>query len=258
MKKEEGRYREEIKIIDYRGQRIWGVAYIPNLNRNTYPLVICSHALGCDYTSCMEYADLFVSHGLAAYCFDFRGGGGNKSDGSITDMSLITEASDIAAVIDAALKWDFVDPDRIILMGESQGGAASAITASRREENVNGLILCYPGFLIHDAVHKRFRSLNEVPASYTLGWHRVGRIYAEDVWNYDIYEEIGRYTKAVLLLHGDRDGIVPITYARQAAKVYSDVEFDIIRGGGHGFYGNAFDDAADCILRYLQRIGATE
>ena len=46
----------------------------------------------------------------------------------------------------------------------------------------------------------------------------------------------------------------------KATNVLSDFvkEFDIIRGGSHGFYSNAFDDAADCILRYLQRIGATE
>ena len=82
-------YGEETITVDYNGQTIWGVAFIPELDREKYPLVICSHGLGGSYTSCMEYAELLASHGLATYCFDFRGGGGTHSDGKTTEMSLI-------------------------------------------------------------------------------------------------------------------------------------------------------------------------
>ena len=83
-------YREETITVDYNGQTIWGVAFIPELNREKYPLVICSHGLGGSYTSCMEYAELLASHSLATYSFDFRGGGGTRSDGKTTEMSLIS------------------------------------------------------------------------------------------------------------------------------------------------------------------------
>ena len=69
------------------------------------------------------------------------------------------------------------------------------------------------------------------------------------------YSEIGNYAKLVLLMHGDRDGIVPISYAEHAAEVYPDVDYYVIRGGGHGFYGNALDDAFLHILEYLQKTG---
>ena len=101
-------YREETITADYNGQTIWGVAYIPETDDEKYPLVICSHGLGGDYTSCLEYAELMASHGLAAYCFDFRGGGGSRSDGKMTEMSLITEATDVGTVLQAAKGWDFV------------------------------------------------------------------------------------------------------------------------------------------------------
>ncbi len=247
-------YREETITVDYNGQTIWGVAFIPELDREKYPLVICSHGLGGSYTSCMEYAELLASHGLATYCFDFRGGGGNRSDGKTTEMSLITEATDIQTVIAAAKQWDFVDPDRIILLGESQGGAASAIAAARSTDDVNGLILCYPALLVHDAVHEQFDSLDEVPDTYYFNWITAGRPYAADVWDYDVYSEIGNYTKPVLLMHGDRDGIVPISYAEHAAEVYPNVDYYVIRGGGHGFYGNALEDAFSHILIYFQNI----
>ena len=251
-------YREEIITVDYNGQNIWGIAYIPEKALDKYPLVICSHGLGGSYTSCMEYAELLASHGLATYCFDFRGGGGTRSDGSTTEMSLITEATDIQTIISAAKEWEFADPEKIILLGESQGGAASAIAAARSVDDVNGLILCYPALLVHDAVHEQFDSLDEVPDSYYFNWITAGRSYAEDVWDYDVYSEIGNYTKPVLLMHGDRDGIVPISYAERAAEVYPDVEYDVIKNGGHGFYGSTFDEAAGHILSYLQNIEAVE
>ena len=245
-------YREEIITVDYNGQKIWGVAYIPETDDEKYPLVICSHGLGNDYTSCLEYADLMVSHGLAAYCFDFRGGGGLHSDGKMTEMSLITEATDVGTVIQAAKEWDFVDPDKIILLGESQGGAASAIAAARNKYDVNGLILCYPAFLVHDAVHEEFDFLDEVPDSFFFKWLTLGRTYAADVW--DFYSEIGEYEKPVLLMHGDRDRIVSISYAEKASKIYSDVKYVVIKGGGHGFYGHTLNDAYVHILNYLHRI----
>ena len=182
----ENDYREETITVDYNGQTIWGIAFIPELDQDTFPLVICSHGLGGNYRSCMEYAELLASHGLATYCFDFRGGGGTRSDGKMTEMSLITEATDIQTIIAAAKTWSFVDPDRIILLGESQGGAASAIAAARSNEDVNGLILCYPALLVHDAVHEYFDTLDEVPDSYFFEWLTVGRPYAEDVWDYDV------------------------------------------------------------------------
>lgn len=247
-------YGEETITVDYNGQTIWGVAFIPELDREKYPLVICSHGLGGSYTSCMEYAELMASHSLATYCFDFRGGGGTHSDGKTTEMSLITEATDIQTIIAAAKQWDFVDPDKIILLGESQGGAASAIAAARSTDDVNGLILCYPALLVHDAVHEQFDSLDEVPDTYYFNLITAGRPYAADVWDYDVYSEIGNYQKPVLLMHGDRDGVVPISYAKRAAEVYPDVEYYVISGGGHGFYGNALDDAFSHIFEYLQKI----
>ena len=210
-------YGEETITVDYNGQTIWGVAFIPELDREKYPLVICSHGLGGSYTSCMEYAELLASHGLATYCFDFRGGGGTR---------------------------------------ESQGGAASAIAAARAVDDVNGLILCYPALLVHDAVHEQFDSLDEVPDTFYFNWINAGRPYAADVdvWDYDVYSEIGNYAKPVLLMHGDRDGIVPISYAEHAAEVYPDVDYYVIDDGGHGFYGNSLDDAFSHILEYLQKI----
>ena len=251
----ENDYGQQTMTVNHNGQTIWGIAYIPQTNTDKYPLVICSHGLGGDYSSCLEYAELFASHGIAVYCFDFRGGGGSHSDGKITEMSLITEAEDILTIIDTAKSWDFVDPEHIVLLGKSQGGAVSAIAAARNTEDVNGLILCFPALLVHDAIHEQFDSLDEVPDRFFFKWVFVGRPYAADVWDYDIYSEIGNYSKPVLLLHGEKDKAVPVSYSDRAAEIYREVSYYIIKGAGHGFEGEETETANTYILGYLQDIG---
>lgn len=246
--------QQEIEVMN-NGQRIYGVAYIPETEMEKVPLVISAHGLGGSYHSNLAYAEQLASHGLATYCFDFRGGGGNRSDGSTTEMSVMTEVSDIQAVLDAAKNWDFVDSQKIVLFGASQGGITSAIAAARRTDDVAGLILLYPAFVIHDDIHKRFSSLDEVPDVFQFNWITAGRPYVEDMWDYDVYNEIGNYTGKVLLIHGSADGIVPVSYSDRAAEVYPDAEYYVINGAGHGFGGAAFEKAVNHIYDYLQEIG---
>ena len=73
---------------------------------------------------------------------------------------------------------------------------------------------------------------------FDFNWINAGRPYAADVWDYDVYSEIGNYAKPVLLMH----------------EVYPDVDYYVIDDGGHGFYGNSLDDAFSHILEYLQKI----
>ena len=227
----------EIELTNH-GQKIYGVAYVPE-KEGKVPLAICAHGLGGNYRSCAAYAEQFASHGIAAYCFDFRGGGGNRSEGSTTEMSVMTEVSDAEAILAAAKSWDFVDTNRILLLGASQGGIVSAIAAARHPDEIAGLILCYPAFLVHDAVRRQFSTLEEIPATYRFNWITAGRPYAADMWDYDVYAEIGNYSGKVLLMHGDEDSVVPISYAERASETYGDVEYYVIEGAGHGFSGVA-------------------
>lgn len=84
-------YRQQEIELENQGQRIYGVAYIPNTEMDKVPLVICSHGLGGSYSTNAAYAEQLASHGIAAYCFDFRGGGGSRSEGNTTEMSARSE-----------------------------------------------------------------------------------------------------------------------------------------------------------------------
>lgn len=113
------------------------------------------------------------------------------------------------------------------------------------------MVLLYPAFVMVDNAKELFQSVDEVPDTYDFMWMEVGRAYFEPLLDYDIYGEIAAYDKDVLLIHGDEDGIVPLSYSEQALEVYPSAELKVIEGAGHGFYGDDEILATQEILAYL-------
>lgn len=234
------------------GQKIYGVAYVPEADGKV-PLVIYAHELCCTHEAGTGYARELALHGIAVYTFDFRGGSyDSRSDGKTTEMSVMTEVSDLQAVISAARTWDFVDTDKIYLLGGSQGGMAAAVAAERNPAYVAGLMLLYPAFVIQDTLYKQFHTLENVPEQFHwMGWIMVGKNYASDVWDYDLYERMETYFAPVLILHGDRDSLVDMSYSRRAVEHYPNAKLHIIKGAEHGFSEESFETAVEYILNFL-------
>lgn len=92
------------------GQRIYGKLYMPQTGKQKVPLVIFSHELAASHKTGTGYAKALAARGAAVYVFDYRGGGPeSRSDGKTTDMSVMTEVSDLETVLSTARSWDFVD-----------------------------------------------------------------------------------------------------------------------------------------------------
>ena len=238
--------------------RIYGVAYVPASEAGQkLPLVIFSHELGNDHTSGERYAQRLAEAGYAAYIFDFCGGtvGGNRSDGSNNEMSVLTEASDLEAVLASAKSWDFVDPDKIVLLGGSMGGLVTTVVGSGHKDEIAGMILMYPALSAKvDSGAEQYQSEDEIPEDVSLfgGWIHVGKKYITDLWTVDFDQLLSSYQGHMLLLHGDKDTTVPLSYSEAAKDIIPDCEFYVIKDGGHEFFGQPFEDAMGYILPYLE------
>lgn len=200
-----------------------------------------------------QYAEALAEHGYVVYCFDFCGGSsGSRSDGSTLEMSVFTEQADLEAVIAMIQELEYVDSENLFLMGTSQGGAVSAITGAAHKEEIRGMVLLYPAFVLAERANELFQSVEEIPDTYFFLWMEVGRAYFEPLIGYDIYEEIAAYDRDVLMIHGDADSIVPLNYSERALEVYPSSELKVISGGGHGFYGEDARQAIEYMLEYLE------
>lgn len=236
------------------GDKIYGEAYIP-ITDGKSPLIITSHGLGANHESGVAYAKQYAKKGFAVYTFDFRGGSSenheNKSDGKSTDMSVMTEVSDLESVLETAKSWDFVDSSRIFLQGGSQGGLVSAITGVKHEDEISGLILLYPAFSMYDAVHNMFHSPDDAPESYKLSSIMVGKAFVKDLWYYDVREYLPDFEKNVIIIQGDSDNLVNVSVAENAAELYPNCELHILKGAGHGFHNEHFEQAVEYATQFL-------
>jgi len=178
---------------------------------------------------------------------------GSKSDGETTDMSVLTEVSDLETILEEARTWDFIDTNNLNLFGTSQGGLVSALVGAKNEEKINGLILFYPAFMITDDIHNMYPTKENIPETTNyLGWINVGRNYMLDVYDMDFYGEVKNYQKEVLIVHGSSDNIVDLKYSQKLNETYENSELEIITGAEHGFYGQDFDRSITYILKYLR------
>lgn len=244
---------ETRELYAKRGEnQIYGIIYVPQDAGEKMPAVIFSHGFGGNYQVGTPYAQSLAEKGYVVYCFDFCGGSpGSRSDGSPLEMSVFTEQEDLESVLRLIQGQAFVDEENIFLMGTSQGGAVSAITAAANKDEIKGAILLYPAFVLVDYVKERFDSAEDIPDSFYHMWMTVGRVYAEKLLEYDIYEAISAYDKDVLLIHGDADEIVPLSYSEKAMEVYHSARLEVLPGAGHGFYGSDAEQAVGYMLEYL-------
>ena len=202
------------------GLQIYGNLYLPNTDDQQYPTAIIAHGFGSSYSYMAPYAAYLAEQGIAGYVFDFCGGSaGSRSDGSTLDMSVLTEVSDMQAVLDGITDYSFVDLEQVYLMDESQGGLVSALLAERAGEDVHGLIMLYPALVIPDNARERYASASDIPEMARVFGTPVGRTYFSDVLDMDVFQEIGNFDGPVLIVPGNADSIAPISYSQLAVCV---------------------------------------
>ncbi|MGT2929025.1 alpha/beta hydrolase [Streptococcus dentasini] len=231
---------------------IYGKLYLPDSRQEKLPVIIMSHGFRATYLKNVNYAEMACNAGYAAYIFDFCGGSSqSQSDGLFTDMSVLTEADDLLAVIRHMQQDPRIDNQRIYLLGESQGGFVSAYLAGQIPEQVAGLILFYPAFVLQDDAAERQAKYGTGSQSRQVMGVSVGSIYNRDALSFDVYEEIAAYQRPVLIVHGDSDSIVPLVYSERAQKVYKQARLKVLLGAGHGFKADHALAAGQAMLDYL-------
>lgn len=227
------------------GLTIRGYEYRPQ--GENLPIAIVSHGFMANLMTVKHYAQFLAEMGYVAFCFDFCGGCVmmGKSDGKTSDMSILTEVCDLCAVIEYAKGLDYTDSSIILLMGCSQGGFVSALTAAKLKNEIRKLVLFYPALCIPDDAKAgkmmcaRFDPQN-IPEIVKCGPMKLGRCYVADALNMNPFDEIKGYEGDVLIVHGTADKIVASHYAEEAKSVYmareqGSVRLHFIEGGGHMF-----------------------
>ena len=230
---------EQRDITNSEGKNLYGIAFIPKTDgKKKVPLVIMSHGFGSSHTLFTTYGQTLAENGIAAYCFDFYGGSPRtRSEGTMAEMSVLTEKSDLESVFKTASAWEFVDRKNIFLCGESQGGFVSALAGASLGRKVRGMILFYPAFHIPVTMLKIYPERNPQHVNYPefMG-APVSVKYPIEAFDLNSSEICRNFKGDVLIMHGDEDALVDLRYAIQAQKDYPHASLKIIEGANHGFF----------------------
>lgn len=245
----------ENRWLERDGQKIYGKLFLPEETDAPLPLVILSHGLGSDHRIMEPYAESFAENGFAAFVFDYIGGSEESmSDGSMTGMSVLTEAEDLSCILQSFRSDSRFSEDEIFLFGGSQGGFISAYAAGKHPDEIAGLVLLYPAFNLQDICRKLVSDADEIPDSVVIGEHTVGSLYIRDMLTFDIYEVLRQYPGPVLLFHGTADPYVPLEYTQRAGQVLADARVVIIEGAEHGFDGEDRNRVEREAVAFVQEI----
>lgn len=232
--KADGTYTVKEYTFYSNGKKLYARAYIPDV-QGPVPLVVYSHGLGASVEHDEEVQKTLTKSGVAVFSFEFAGGSSStspKSEGATTEMSVLTEVQNLKDAIRIASGMEYTDPQKIYLMGSSQGGLVTTLTAEELT-NIAGLFLFYPAFSLPDDIRSSFPKLDEVPETFNLLGTKNGKKYITDIYDMDAYANLDKLAIPVHIYHGKDDNIVPITASQKALKRLKDARLTTLEDTGH-------------------------
>jgi dienelactone hydrolase len=196
---------------------IYGRVFRPlNFDENKkYPILIMSHGyqtISADQTNSLVRNAM--DQGILCYTFDFCGGAPTtRSDGKFEDMTVMTEISDLKAVIEDIKTLPYVDTSRIALFGQSQGGLVTSVVIGEYYDSIRALILQAPAIMkaVEDGTDP-VECLQKYPEHFMILWGSEDESVPVDL-GYGLQEKFGDRLTFVLV-EGAPHSLQPADYQK--------------------------------------------
>jgi uncharacterized protein len=226
---------ETISFSNKQGEELHGVLELPKGEH--VPLVILGHGFGGDSNNSyvLDVAKGLVQHGIASLRMDFSGHG--KSEGNYAETTLPKWKDDLLFALEYVRSRKEVDQSRIGLFGFSLSGGAVILVGA--EENVKTVCAAAA---VSDFETVDWKSMTGISIEE---WKKKGSVSVDGeqlLYNFydsgvktDVYAAAKKITARTLVLHGEKDPVVP---PAQSQKLYDTLSgkktINFIKGAGHG------------------------
>lgn len=224
------------------GKTLRGMYHQP-AGEGPFPTVLLFHGFGGNklepHRIFLKLSRALAAAGIAALRFDFSGSG--ESDGDFEEMTFSSEVREAEAILDYALSLPATDRKRVGAIGLSLGGGVTVALASRRPEELQGLVLwaaAETGVVVQ-AFRQRMEEggyYQDERGCFDMGGLWVNGSFLEDMEKWDLPASAGRFPGPVLIIHGSADGLVPVETAYKYQRAFAEnPELVIIEGADHTF-----------------------
>lgn len=231
--------RTRVIFLNRERERLVGILNRPRVEKHPRLCVVLVHGFtgNKDRDFFPDVARRLARAGYPVFRFDFSGNG--ESEGKFGDATLSKEVGDLRAALDALEDRGF---RFFILVGHSMGGAVSLLLAPR-DRRVRALIMI-AGVGDTRAMLARY----SIPVLRRRGPYRIIRLWGRqfslrdeffaELSTTDLAREARHVRIPTLLVHGDRDRVIPIEEALSLFQVVRGPKrFVIVRGASHSFTG---------------------
>lgn len=201
---------EEISFENNQGQKIAGVIrYRQFLEPTKYPAVIILHsfAMHKNHELVATLANTIAPYGYVTLRFDFHGHG--ESEGEFLHHNLKQQVEDVGAAIDYLQSLDFVDPERIALIGHGMGADLAILTAAK-DDRIKTLITIAARADLSEHISSHFteEQISNLDRLGHVDHHQFGKIgkgFFNHLKSIDIIKELKEVHVPALFIHGTHD-----------------------------------------------------
>ncbi len=211
--------QDEIQTIDLPLEEVW-LTVTSNVRvfgwyvdaGPTSPVMLWCHGNAGNISHRLQNISELHRRGISIFIFDYRGYG--KSTGTPSEAGLY---QDTLAAYDFLITQKNVAPHRLVLFGRSLGTSVACEAAVQR--SAAGLIL-----------EGAFPSIQSMADHHYLGLPASWFVHSK----FNLGEKLSRISIPLLMIHGEKDTIVPIKYGKQVFQTAHEPKiWYSVRDAGH-------------------------
>lgn len=261
---------ERCITIEYGNEELRATLHYPTNTENgrsveegKRPLIVICHGfignrIGVDRLF-VHAARRFADEGYLVLRFDYAGCGESTGDYGAGGLDVLIEQTRV--VLDYALDIDYVDANRIALLGHSLGGAVALLTAAQDRRVKTLLLWSAVAHPFNDIIRIVGQDLYDHAVQYGTADYagytfRPG--FFDTLAAHQPFAQIRKFSGDVFLAHGTSDNVIPVDYCSLYQKLfwmrsYGQCDMESIFQADHTYSsGESKRELYDKTLNWLQ------
>lgn len=220
------------------GKQLLGILHLPK-KEGKFPLVIFCHGFGASKSRIknVKLSRSLAKNDIASFRFDFEGCG--DSEGDLKNATLNSETEDLRSAVDFALKQKNIDKSKISFIAESFGALVILSYLMRSKFPAKTLVFWAPALNQKELI-KSWYTRKEIEKwekqKYIIRKEKImGIKYLKENQDKNYLSLLSEIKIPILIIHGDKDEIVPLSFSRKLTKTYKNIKLKVYPSAEHKF-----------------------